>query len=185
MKRLICLLMCLALLFGAAVLAQAGGTVTQNGADQLEEESQFPFLAETDELAVNVRKSTSTMADRVGRLERGTLLTVLSAEINGQGEVWYRVELADGTQGYIRSDLLLKADEAAIERAQTQSTQSAQSTKKTSSSSGSGQYIGNRNTKKFHRPSCHTLPKESNRVYFNSREKAVSSGYVPCKNCNP
>ncbi|MGN0774392.1 MAG: Ada metal-binding domain-containing protein [Candidatus Ventricola sp.] len=180
MKRLICLLMCLALLFGAAVLAQAGGTVTQNGADQLEEEFQFPFLAETDELAVNVRKSTSTKADRVGRLERGTLLTVLSAEINGQGEVWYRVELADGTQGYIRSDLLLKADEAAIERAQTQSTQS---TKKTSSSSG--QYIGNRNTKKFHRPSCHTLPKESNRVYFSSREKAVSSGYVPCKNCNP
>ena len=90
------------------------------------------------------------------------------------------MELADGTQGYIRSDLLVKADEAAIGQAQ-----NAQSTRKTSSPSGSGQYIGNKNTRKFHRTSCHTLPKESNRVYFRSREKAVSSGYVPCKNCNP
>ena len=180
MKRLISLLMCLVLLFGAAVIAQASTTAVQAGADQLEEESQFPFPAETDELAVNVRSSTSTKSGKVGRLERGTLLTVLAAEINGQGEVWYQVELADGTQGYIRSDLLVKADEAAIGQAQ-----NAQSTRKTSSPSGSGQYIGNKNTKKFHRTSCHTLPKESNRVYFRSREKAVSSGYVPCKNCHP
>ena len=181
MKRLISLLMCLVLLFGAAVIAQASTTAVQAGADQLEEESQFPFPAETDELAVNVRSSTSTKSGKVGRLERGTLLTVLAAEINGQGEVWYRVELADGTQGYIRSDLLVRADEAAIEEA------AAQAERKTtkSSASGSGQYIGNKNTKKFHRTSCHTLPKESNRVYFRSREKAVSSGYVPCKNCNP
>lgn len=181
MKRILCLLMCLALLFGAAVMAQASTTAVQAGADQMEEESQFPFLAETDELAVNVRSSTSTKSGKVGRLERGTLLTVLAAEINGQGEVWYWVELADGTQGYIRSDLLVRADEAAIEEA------AAQAERKTtkSSSSGSGQYIGNKNTRKFHRPSCHTLPKESNRVYFKSRDKAVSSGYVPCKNCNP
>ena len=179
MKRILCLLLCLALLFGAAVMAQASTTAVQAGADQLEEESQFPFPAETDELAVNVRSSTSTKSGKVGRLERGTLLTVLAAEINGQGEVWYRVELADGTQGYIRSDLLVKADEAAIGQAQ------AQSTRKASPPSGSGQYIGNKNTKKFHWPSCHTLPKQSNRVYFKSREKAISSGYVPCKNCNP
>lgn len=181
MKRIICLLMCLAMLFGTTVLAQTGTTAVQGAADQIEEESQFPFLAQTDELAVNVRRSTSTRSDKVGRLERGTLLTVLAAEINGQGEVWYQVELQNGTQGYIRSDLLVRADEAAIEEA------AAQAEKKTTktSSSGSGQYIGNRKTKKFHRPSCHTLPKQSNRVYFKSRDKAISSGYVPCKNCNP
>ena len=181
MKRIICLLMCLAMLFGTTVLAQTGTVSAQSGADQMEEEAQFPFLAQTDELAVNVRSSTSTKAQKVGRLERGTLLTVLAAEINGQGEVWYQVELQNGTQGYIRSDLLVRADEAAIEEA------AAQAEKKTTktSSSGSGQYIGNKNTKKFHRPSCHTLPKQSNRVYFKSRDKAISSGYVPCKNCNP
>ena len=181
MKRIISLLMCLAMLFGTTVLAQTGTTAEQIGTDQVEEEAQFPFLAQTDELAVNVRSSTSTKAQKVGRLERGTLLTVLAAEINGQGEVWYQVELQNGTQGYIRSDLLVRADEAAIEEA------AAQAEKKTTktSLSGSGQYIGNKNTKKFHRPSCHTLPKQSNRVYFKSRDKAISSGYVPCKNCNP
>lgn len=181
MKKLVCLLMCLALLLGAAAWAQAAGSAPASSADSLEEVSQFPFLAETDELAVNVRSSTSTKSGKVGRLERGTLLTVLAAEINSQGEVWYRVELADGTQGYIRSDLLVKTDESAAEKALDQSG-TAQKTEKKSSS---GQYIGNRKTKKFHRTSCHTLPKESNRVYFKSRDKAVSSGYVPCKNCNP
>lgn len=48
-----------------------------------------------------------------------------------------------------------------------------------------GTYIGNVNSYKFHRTSCHTLPKESNRIYFNSREEAIAAGYVPCKNCNP
>lgn len=49
----------------------------------------------------------------------------------------------------------------------------------------SGTYIGNTNTGKFHRPSCHTLPKEKNRIYFDSRDEAISSGYDPCKNCDP
>jgi len=46
-------------------------------------------------------------------------------------------------------------------------------------------YIGNNNTKKFHRPTCSTLPAEKNRVYFQSRNEAVAAGYVPCKRCNP
>jgi competence protein ComEC len=57
---------------------------------------------------------------------------------------------------------------------------SSQSTAQTS-----GNFIGNKNTKKFHRPSCSSLPAEHNRVYFDSRDKAVGEGYVPCKRCNP
>lgn len=48
-----------------------------------------------------------------------------------------------------------------------------------------GQYIGNRNSYKFHRTTCSTLPKEKNRIYFNSREEAVAAGMQPCKRCNP
>ncbi|MBF7083023.1 hypothetical protein IT084_08540 [Desulfallas sp. Bu1-1] len=48
-----------------------------------------------------------------------------------------------------------------------------------------GKYIGNKNSKKFHLPSCSTLPAEYNRVYFKTREEAVSAGYTPCKRCNP
>ena len=46
-------------------------------------------------------------------------------------------------------------------------------------------YIGNKNTKKFHYPSCYSLPKEKNRVYLSSREEAISDGFSPCGNCNP
>lgn len=46
-------------------------------------------------------------------------------------------------------------------------------------------YIGNKNTKKFHYPSCYSLPYEKNRVYFDSRSEAINSGYSPCGNCHP
>ena len=46
-------------------------------------------------------------------------------------------------------------------------------------------YIGNKNTKKFHRPDCSSLPAEKNRVYLDSREEAISEGFNPCQRCNP
>jgi competence protein ComEC len=49
----------------------------------------------------------------------------------------------------------------------------------------SDNFIGNKNTKKFHKPTCSSLPVEHNKVYFNTRDKAVREGYVPCKRCNP
>lgn len=49
----------------------------------------------------------------------------------------------------------------------------------------SGDYIGNKKTKKFHKPSCGTLPDEKNRVYFDTTQEAKKKGYVPCKKCKP
>lgn len=48
-------------------------------------------------------------------------------------------------------------------------------------------YIGNKNTKKFHKRNCSSIGqmKESNKVPFDTRDAAVNSGYVPCKRCNP
>ena len=46
-------------------------------------------------------------------------------------------------------------------------------------------YIGNANSKKFHRPDCNTLPVEKNRVYLHSREEAISTGFKACANCDP
>lgn len=48
-----------------------------------------------------------------------------------------------------------------------------------------GTYIGNKNSKKFHRPDCYTLPAEKNRVEFTNRTDAVNAGYSPCGNCCP
>ena len=44
-------------------------------------------------------------------------------------------------------------------------------------------YIGNKNSKKLHSPDCDSLPKEENRVYFDSYEEAAEEGFTPCGNC--
>lgn len=48
-----------------------------------------------------------------------------------------------------------------------------------------GEYIGNKNSKKFHLPTCKNLPAEKNRVYLSSRQEAIDGGFDPCGNCNP
>ncbi|MGF0008560.1 MBL fold metallo-hydrolase [Eubacteriales bacterium SGI.150] len=48
-----------------------------------------------------------------------------------------------------------------------------------------GEYIGNKNSKKFHLPTCKNLPAEKNRVFFDSRQDAVNAGFDPCGNCHP
>ncbi len=47
------------------------------------------------------------------------------------------------------------------------------------------QYIGNINSKKYHRTDCGGLPEEQNRVYFSSIEGAEKAGYEPCGRCHP
>ena len=48
-------------------------------------------------------------------------------------------------------------------------------------------YIGNRNTRKFHRASCSSVSQmnEGNKVGFDSRSEAIDGGYSPCKRCKP
>jgi competence protein ComEC len=46
-------------------------------------------------------------------------------------------------------------------------------------------YIGNINSKRFHRLDCRTLPAEHNRVHLESREHAIENGFDPCGNCKP
>lgn len=49
--------------------------------------------------------------------------------------------------------------------------------------SATSEYIGNRNSKKFHTSTCSSLPKEENRTYFDSYQDALDAGYTPCGNC--
>jgi len=45
------------------------------------------------------------------------------------------------------------------------------------------QFIGNANSKKFHLPTCSSLPSEKNRVFFETYDEAVKQGYTPCGSC--
>ena len=56
---------------------------------------------------VNVRSQPSIYATRVMTIKAaGTEFIVTARAKNSAGEIWYAVELANGTLGYIRSDLL-------------------------------------------------------------------------------
>ncbi len=44
-------------------------------------------------------------------------------------------------------------------------------------------FIGNRNSKTLHAQSCGSLPKEENRVYFDSYQEALAEGYTPHSGC--
>lgn len=133
----------------------------------------FPCSGKTNELSVNVRETPSANASRVGRLERGQLLTLCDLVLSGDGAYWYAVQLADGTSGYVRSDLLVPApgEEAASAQAAPTSSQSS--------------YIGNKKSKVFHKSTCWTLPAEKNQVHFDTRDAAIDANYRPCKNCKP
>lgn len=53
--------------------------------------------------------------------------------------------------------------------------------------SSAAAYIGNRNTKKFHEPSCSSVGQMNpeNKVPLSSRDQAIAGGFVPCGNCRP
>lgn len=55
----------------------------------------------------------------------------------------------------------------------------------TPNNDNAGSYIGNINSNVFHSSGCKTLPKEKNRVYFDSRQEAVDANFKPCGNCKP
>ena len=46
-------------------------------------------------------------------------------------------------------------------------------------------YLGNPNSMKFHHSWCRTIKHPENFVSFDSRDEAVSAGYVACKVCAP
>ena len=47
---------------------------------------------------------------------------------------------------------------------------------------GSG-YIGNKNSRTFHAPTCDSLPSKKNRVEFSTYKEAVNEGFTPCRSC--
>ena len=61
------------------------------------------------------------------------------------------------------------------------------SEKEESSTSSTASYIGNANSKVFHRSNCVSVGKmnNSNKVSIATRDEAINSGYKPCNNCRP
>lgn len=72
-----------------------------------------PYIAVVTGSVVNVRSDATTESDALTQVNKGTYLTVTNEKEAANGDVWYAVALANGTQGYIASWLL--TDQATYE----------------------------------------------------------------------
>ena len=73
----------------------------------------FPMFAEAATIiadSVMIRDDASTDAGIIGSLNEGDEVTIVDQVTDGEGYVWYYVQLENGNYGYVRSDLV-SADE--------------------------------------------------------------------------
>ncbi len=120
---------------------------------------------------------------------RGVLLEAMSVEDKGAGVQFnvfcYNVQpgiTIDYADGSSTGPEFTGSAAAQTEAADEQTTAAGS----TGTSSARG-YIGNANTKKFHRSDCGSVKQmaEKNKVSLQSREEAIRQGYEPCTKCNP
>lgn len=81
------------------------------------EESSSAGIVATQSTALNIRSGPGTGYGIVGKLQKGSYIT-LQSETNG----WWKVEYADGQEGYVSSEYISKIQESKAYLTNTQST---------------------------------------------------------------
>lgn len=124
---------------------------------------------------VNIRQEPNADSTKMGAAAQGDKLTVTHPFYT---EKWHQIDF-NGETCYVSANYC-ELSESAVPV----SVPSAEPTKETEQTVI---YIGNRNTKKLHYPSCSSIDdmKEKNKVEFTSKEAALDRGYQPCKRCKP
>ncbi|MBR1849172.1 MAG: DNA/RNA non-specific endonuclease [Lachnospiraceae bacterium] len=117
-------------------------------------------------------------------------MEALSVEDNGAG-ISFNVLCYNVQPGVVinYADGSNAADPNYVPQEEQQSTTVTKSSASTSSSvTSNSSYVANKNTKKFHNPTCSSVKdmKEKNKWYYDgSRDDLINKGYSPCKKCNP
>lgn len=57
---------------------------------------------------VNIRQSATTESASLGKVNKDDKVTILEEQKNNAGDTWYKVQTANGTVGYIKSDFVKK-----------------------------------------------------------------------------
>lgn len=79
--------------------------------------STFTSLAATGTVTAEtakIRKETSTDSEVVGSTVKGKKIDILEAVKDSAGTVWYKVSVAEGGYGYIRSDLVQTSEDIKV-----------------------------------------------------------------------
>lgn len=134
-----------------------------------------PEIIATVKKGVNIRQEPNADSTKMGAAAQGDQLTVTHPFYT---EKWHQIDF-NGETCYVSANYC-ELSESAVPV----SVPSAEPTKEPEKTVT---YIGNRNTKKLHYPSCSSIDdmKEKNKVEFTSKEAALNKGYQPCKRCKP
>nr|WP_300092776.1 MBL fold metallo-hydrolase [Sedimentibacter sp.] len=113
-------------------------------------------------------------------------LTDIGSEIYRTDELGTIVILSDGQNISIESDEAIEIPLAPLEILNTPPVQNASEDKEPSAISETN-YVGNKNSLVFHNPDCSSVAdmKESNKIFFTTRQAATDQDYTPCGRCNP
>ena len=123
---------------------------------------RFLYEVDPDYAVISVGTGNSYGHPHKEPLERLTQAGVTQLRTDQLGTI---VAFSDGTQITFHWDNQ-NADPQQVEKADTETC-----------------YIGNKNSKVVHTPSCGNLPAEQNRVTFDTLDDALSQGYRACSNC--
>ena len=126
-------------------------------------------------------------------LASGVLMEALSVEDNGDGISFcvYCYNVQPGIIiNYANGESSAQDGSAPYGSSEQQSVSkdSNQDSGENTSEKQTAVYIANKNTKKFHYPSCRSVSsmKEQNKEILNcTRDEAIARGYSPCGNCEP
>jgi len=115
--------------------------------------------------------------------------TALSAEeITEAPETETTAETTAAASAATAAEDTIPAAETETARPGTEASTAAPETRPAGEEKSGQDYVANKNTLKFHYPSCSSVAKmkESNRWDFHgTREELIAKGYVPCKRCGP
>lgn len=89
---------------GSPIAEETEGEENEQGEEGNEEESEPDGRTMITTANVNVRKGPGTGFDKIGSAAAGTAVTVVGEDATDP--TWFKIILADGTEGYIKSDYL-------------------------------------------------------------------------------
>ncbi|WP_333685926.1 Ada metal-binding domain-containing protein, partial [Mitsuokella jalaludinii] len=98
---------------------------------------------------------------------------------------------ADSTSSTVKKEAAVTSSSAAQTTSATSSAATSNASNTTSKAASGASaipeasYLGNPNSKKFHRPTCRTIKHPENFVAISSRDEAIADGYTPCGVCKP
>lgn len=169
-----------------------GSTVLKVGHHGSDDSTTYPFLREVmpKYAVISVGEGNS-----YGHPAENTLIRLRDADVSVyrtdlQGDI---VCISDGKKVSFSVERNADADTLAPPAPINRNTETPVSTPDPEPTSAVGEpvgttYILNKNTKKFHYPSCGSVKKmkESNKLSFTgTRDEVIAKGYKPCGNCHP